>query len=377
MNVFALSFALMLALVLLELAVLKFSRGQAVPWKEVVFNLNSGNILVWVFRGVEVLAFGLVLGHLSFDWVGRWPVLWQWVFAFIAWDFCFYWMHRLHHKLPLLWAVHVVHHQGEHFGLSLGIRNSWYSSLTNFPFIAGLAVLGVPLEIFVAVSSFHYGVQFYNHNALVNKSGFLDRILVTPSNHRVHHGTDPAYIDRNFGGTFLVWDKIFGSYQAERDDIPMRYGVTAGAGGAPSYNPLWASNAGIFHWVRARFPGLAKRKTLTVPAPYIGIAGVLLFGGTIYYVNHATAWAEAPRVALFAGLFFGTLAIGGMSDDKHWGLAGWVLVALGMPALFALHGGLGSPWAMALLLPLGLHGLDGARRLALAAPVDPPARRSA
>ncbi len=113
--------------------------------------------------------------------------------------------------------------------------------------------------------------------------------------------------------------------------------------------------------------GLARRKALTVSGPYIGIAGVLLFGCTIYYVDQAQSWAAAPRIALFAGIFSGMLAIGGMSDDKQWGLAGWVLVALGMPALFALHGGLGGPWAVALLLPLGLHGLDGARRLALAA----------
>lgn len=377
MNVFALTFVLMLALVLAELCILKFARGQAVPWKEVVFNLNSGHILMWVFRGVEVLAFGLVLKHLSLGWVTQWPTALQWLFAFIAWDFCFYWMHRLHHKLPLFWAVHVVHHQGEHFGLSLGIRNSWYSSLTNFPFIAGLAVLGVPLEIFVAVSSFHYGVQFYNHNALVGKSGVLDRFLVTPSNHRVHHGTDPVYIDRNFGGTFLIWDKIFGTYQAERDDIPMRYGVTANAGGAPSHNPLWASNAGAFHWLRARFPALAQRATLVVPPIYIGIAGVLLFGGVIYYVNHELAWASAPRIALFGGIFGGTLAIGGMSDDKRWGVIAWVLVALTLPLLFSLHGGLADPWAIALLAALALHGLDGARRLVVHARASHLTRRSA
>lgn len=377
MTAFALSFALMLALILVELLVLKLARDQTVPWKEVVFNLNSGHILLWVFRGVEILAFGLVLRHLSIDWVGEWPLIWQWTFAFIAWDFCFYWMHRLHHKLRPLWAIHVVHHQGEHFGLSLGVRNSWYSSLTNFPFVAVLAVLGVPLEIFVAVSSFHYGVQFYNHNALVRTSGFLDRILVTPSNHRVHHGIDPLYIDRNFGGTFLIWDKIFGSYQAERDDIPMRFGVAAGAGGVPSHNPLWASNAGAFHWMRARIPALAQRKSLAVSGLYIGIAGVLLFGAVIYYVNHASSLAVAPRSALFTGIFWGTLTIGGMSDDKRWGLAGWALLTLSMPALFALHGGLGNPWAVALLLLLALHGLDGIRRLVLGTPANHKTRSSA
>jgi len=126
------------------------------------------------FRGVEIFLFGVLLQHVNLHVVDQWPPVWQWIFAFIAWDFCFYWMHRLHHKIGVLWAVHVVHHQGEHFSLSLGSRNSWYSSLSNFPFIAVLAVLGVPLEIFVTVSSIHYSVQFYNHNGIIGKSGWLE-----------------------------------------------------------------------------------------------------------------------------------------------------------------------------------------------------------
>lgn len=89
----------------------------------------------------------------------------------LAWDFCFYWMHRLHLNF-LFYGQFGIHHEGEHFNLSLGIRNSWYSSLSNFPFIVGLAVLGLPVEIFVVVSSMHYTVQFYNHNGWVKRSGF-------------------------------------------------------------------------------------------------------------------------------------------------------------------------------------------------------------
>ncbi|MEG1328241.1 MAG: fatty acid hydroxylase family protein, partial [Janthinobacterium sp.] len=119
MNPFALSFLIMLAFVLAELLILKWVRKTPVPWKDVIFNLNSGHILMWVFRGVEVAAFALLLRHVNLHLVDQWPVVAQWVFAFFAWDLCFYWMHRLHHKIPLLWAVHVVHHQGEHFNLSL------------------------------------------------------------------------------------------------------------------------------------------------------------------------------------------------------------------------------------------------------------------
>lgn len=100
MNPFSLSFLIMLAFVLAELLILKWVRKTPVPWKDVIFNLNSGHILMWVFRGVEVAAFALLLRHVNLHIVDQWPVAAQWVFAFFAWDLCFYWMHRLHHKSP-------------------------------------------------------------------------------------------------------------------------------------------------------------------------------------------------------------------------------------------------------------------------------------
>jgi sterol desaturase/sphingolipid hydroxylase (fatty acid hydroxylase superfamily) len=359
MNFFALSFLVMLSLVLVELAILKWAGKQTAPWKDIIFNLNSGHILMWVFRGIEVLGFGLVLQHMSLHWVGQWPVVWQWLFAFIGWDFCFYWMHRMHHKLPIFWAVHVVHHQGEHFNLSLGIRNSWYSSLTSFLFVAILAVLGVPLEIFIAVSSFHYSVQFYNHNALVGKSGWLDKVMVTPSNHRVHHGMDPIYINKNFGGTFLIWDKLFGTYQAERDDIEMRYGVS---GSVNSNNPLWANNSPLQRFLQNHFPSLQNLAKLTVPDTYIGSGGVVIFGMVIYYVNADASMSGWQQFSLFALIFAATVAIGGMSDERRWGLLGWIALSV-LPFVYVLHFGSYDPWALALFSAWLLHAATGLRLL--------------
>lgn len=360
LNPFALTFVIMLAFVLAELLILKWVRKTPVPWKDVIFNLNSGHILMWVFRGVEVAAFALLLRHANLHIVDQWPVAAQWLFAFVAWDLCFYWMHRLHHKIPLLWAVHVVHHQGEHFNLSLGVRNSWYSSLTNFPFIAILAVLGLPLEIFVVISSLHYSVQFYNHNALVNKSGILDKIMVTPSHHRVHHGTDKRYINRNFGGTLLLWDKLFGSFQPELDGVEMRYGVK---GTTPTHNPLLASNGKLFKWLRARFPDWQSRGIFHVPELYIGIGGVILFGLVIYYVNHEAAWTAAQQATLFALIFAGTLALGGLSDARRWGAMAWIAICLVLPLLFLFWYGARDAWGVIFMGLLLVHGLDGARRL--------------
>jgi hypothetical protein len=254
----------------------------------------------------------------------------------------------------------VVHHQGEHFNLSLGIRNSWYSSLTSFLFVAILAVLGLPVEIFLVVSSVHYSVQFYNHNGIVKSSGFLDKIMVTPAHHRIHHATAPAYLNKNFGGTLLVWDKLFGTFQAERADTALVYGVP---GMARSDNPLWANNWRLFRYVSARFPGLRSPPAFAVPDLFIGSGGVILFGLVIYYVNHELAFSSPHKLALFALIFSGTIALGGLSDGRRWGAIGWVSIALTLPLLVGGLFGARDMWGWCFFILLFAHGLDGLRRM--------------
>lgn len=331
MNVFALSFAVMLVLVLLELLALHYWRKTPIPWREIIFNLNSGHIVMWMLRGVEVAAYALLLQYANLHLTDQLPQAGQWAFAFIAWDLSFYCMHRAHHCWAWLWAIHVVHHQGEHFSLSLGARNSWYSSLTSLLFTAPLALLGVSVEMFVAVSSFHYAVQLYNHNALVGRSGWLDRVLVTPSNHRVHHAVHPIYINKNFGGTLLLWDKLFGSYQAERDDVALEYGVAGHH--APCLNPAWASNPWLQKLTRcgsAYSRGFGDKK---IPDSCIATAGVLLFLMVIYFVDAMVGMALSQKLGFFTCLVVGTIFIAGMSEDKRWGWLGWIVLTFVTPLL--------------------------------------------
>lgn len=297
------------------------------PWRDVVFNLNSGHIVMWLGRGLEVLAYAGLFGLFEQHMVAQTPVWLQWMLGFVAWDFCFYWMHRMHHRLSWLWAVHVVHHQGEHFNLSLGVRNSWYSSLSNFPFIAILAVLGLPVEIFVVVSSIHYSIQFYNHNALVGRSGILDRFLVTPLHHRVHHGMDAPYIDKNFGGTFLLWDKIFGTHQLEVAEVPLRFGTHQPIG---SHNPWIASNLPFVQLFKPlqRLPALKAARH----GGYIARAGFVLFVCVIGYVWLEAGLAQIDKVGLFGLIFMGTIAIGAASDEKTWGIWLWFGLSLALAA---------------------------------------------
>lgn len=370
MNHFALSFAVMLCLILLEMAHWRWVRRREVPWLDVAFNLGSGHLPMWLLRGVEVAAFGWTLQHLSLHLLDEWPVWAVWVFGLVAWDFCFYWMHRLHHRMPLLWAVHEVHHTGEHFNLSLGVRNSWYSSLTSFLFVWPLAVLGLPLEVFVGVSSLHYAVQLYNHNSLVGRSGWLERVVITPSHHRVHHATHPVYLNRNFGGTFLLWDQIFGTFQAERSDLPLQFGV---ADHAPrTCNPLWANHAALVRRLWPRWPDLKTRSGDAPAAGLVGSGGVLLFVLVIDFVNRQPARTATAMLAWALLLSLGSVALGGISDgsSRRWRWAWLGLASLGSLACLQAFGG-EDAWLISLCSLWAAHGLWG-----VAVP-QRPARRAA
>ncbi len=144
---------------------------------------------------------------------------------FLLVDFSEYWFHRLSHEINLLWAAHVVHHQSEHFNLSVGLRTSFFIPLFNifiyvlFP-LAGFDPADLLLIIFIQ------GIcQLLIHTRLIGKLGFLEYIIVTPSSHRVHHGKNEIYIDKNYGKFFIVWDRLFGTYQEETEEV--EFGITA------------------------------------------------------------------------------------------------------------------------------------------------------
>lgn len=351
----------MLLFVVAEAIILQWQQRQAVNWHDLVFNLNSGHMVLWLFRGLEVAVFGFVSVHLSLGMLDNWPPLWRWAFALVAWDLCFYWLHRLHHRFALLWAVHVVHHQGEHFNLSLGVRNSWYSSLTSIPFFVILAIIGVPLQVFVTVSIVHYSVQLFNHNALTPTFGVLEKWFVTPAHHRVHHVKDSAYSNCNFGGTFIFWDKWFGTFSPQPAE-PYSYGVV---GARSSANPFWASNIPVLRYLRLPVPVLVESGRHRISAWLIVTGALLLFAAVVSYIYQfgygysAVTW---PQAVLFVLLLLGSLALGGMTEGKRWSRALWLLVTWMMPVLFL--GCLQWPqlyWRVP-MLALAVHGLGVAWR---------------
>ena len=280
MSDLAIPIAIMLVVVMGEAMILRWVQRRPVDWHDVVFNLNSGHIMLWLFRGLEVAFYGLVATHFSLGLLDTWPPLIMWAFALLAWDFCFYWLHRLHHYFGVLWAVHLVHHQGEHFNLSLGVRNSWYSSLTSIPFFIVLAILGVPLHVFVTVSILHYSMQLFNHSALTPKLGILESVLVTPAHHRVHHVKDRAYSDKNFGGTFIFWDKLFGTF-SRLPETPYVFGV---GGVRSSSNPFWASNVPFMRYLRLQSPSARPSNVLRHSSMSVLSGALLLFTLVVGYI---------------------------------------------------------------------------------------------
>jgi len=188
-------------------------------------------------KGVGLLTYAFALEHLSLLQLSP-DSVWVWVFAFVLYDFCYYWLHRMGHERNILWAAHSVHHQSEEYNLSTALRQTSTGFLLSWIFYLPMAVLGVPLLVFVSVAALNLLYQFWVHTRHIPKLGWFEWIFITPSNHRVHHAQNPVYMDRNYGGVFILWDRLFGSFQEELDSEPVIFGVTTPLA---SWNPLWAN----------------------------------------------------------------------------------------------------------------------------------------
>jgi sterol desaturase/sphingolipid hydroxylase (fatty acid hydroxylase superfamily) len=166
------------------------------------------------------------------------PQHWStWLFAFVLYDFCYYWLHRLGHERTLLWAAHVAHHQSEEYNLSTALRQTSTGFLLGWLFYLPLFFSGVPAPVVVTVGSLNLIYQFWVHTRHIGKLGWYEWLFVTPSNHRVHHAQNDLYVDRNYGGVFIIWDRLFGTFQEEREEEPCIYGIR---GPLHSFNPVKA-----------------------------------------------------------------------------------------------------------------------------------------
>jgi len=227
-----------LILIIAEIAYGHYTGKQTHRFMDTLSSLSSGmtNILkdilglVVVIVSYPYLLEKLALIKLENSWSLH-------AIAFVCIDFASYWGHRLNHKINFFWNQHVIHHSSEEFNLACALRQSisnilGYSAL----FLIPAALLGVPQQIISVLAPLHLFGQFWYHTQHIGKLGWLEYIIVTPSQHRVHHAINPIYIDKNLSAIFCVWDRMFGTFQEELDDEPPVYGVLKPV---QSWNPLW------------------------------------------------------------------------------------------------------------------------------------------
>jgi len=160
---------------------------------------------------------------------------WAWVLLFFGDEFSYYWFHRISHECRFFWASHVVHHSSERYNLSTALRQTWTGSFCSFVFWLWLPIVGFAPVMIMTMKAISLLYQFWIHTELVRSMGPLENIFNTPSHHRVHHGSNPRYIDRNHGGTLIIWDKLFGTFEPENPADPPRFGLTHNI---HTYNPI-------------------------------------------------------------------------------------------------------------------------------------------
>ncbi|RZI97527.1 MAG: hypothetical protein EOP78_00695 [Variovorax sp.] len=277
-----------------------------------------------------------------------WTAWYGWLLALVFYDFCYYWLHRMGHESAVLWAAHVVHHQSQHYNLSTALRQTSSGALLGWVFYLPMALAGVPPLVFGVVALVDLLYQFWVHTEQVGKLGWFDRWFCAPSNHRVHHAVNDRYLDRNYGGVLIVWDRLFGTWREE--DEPCVYGTRSPL---QSWDPLWA-NAEVYWslardswharswadklrvWVRppgwrpadvaARFPKPAfdfeaakQRYEPTVPAGVQWFAAVrflLLLGGVATFLWRADALPLAEAAVWLAALTAGLWATGAVLQGR-------------------------------------------------------------
>lgn len=220
--------------------------------------LNMG--LDIIVRALCLMILAFFFQYSFFEWKEHGVLYWFTLIIFE--DFMYYWLHRVDHYCRLFWAVHVTHHSSEEFNLTVGFRSSVFQPLYRFVYFIPLALCGFNgLDIMFAYASTQiFGILV--HTQTIDKMGFLEYFLVTPSHHRVHHGSNVRYLDKNMGMMLIIWDKLFGTFQAEEKSDPVKFGLTKNL---DNYNPITM----VFHeWVNI-FKDLRKGNTIKDKFMYV------------------------------------------------------------------------------------------------------------
>jgi len=302
-----------------------------------VFSIPISALLVWIYAWL-----------FKTTALAEWPAksLWSWIVAFVLVDFAYYWFHRASHRVSFIWATHIVHHQSEEYNLAVALRQSWIQGLFSMFFYFPLATLGFPLQVGLGTIALNTIGQFWFHTRAIGRMGWLEWVLNTPSHHRVHHGRNAKYLDRNYAGVLIIWDRLFGTFAPEEEE-PV-YGIVKPLN---SWNVVWANT---HHWVElARLSAATenwKRKiliwflppaTLSGPVPEVHAGSVVKFDargtrfGQIYgffifvtalvglfvQTNRLSTWSVLKQIGVAAFIIWSLVCAGALFERKRWAKA--------------------------------------------------------
>ena len=236
-NVLVLAVPVFVLLVLVELVIIKMTgRGRYEPHDAAASMVMGMGSQIAPLLGAKVLVFAVLIGayeYRFFDIPNTW---WAVALCFVIDDFRYYWWHRISHECRWFWASHVTHHSSQHYNLTTALRQTW-TGLIIAPilFKTPLVLLGFHPAMVIFVGALNLIYQFWIHTELIKRMGPFEWIMNTPSHHRVHHATNPEYLDANYAGALIIWDRMFGTFIPERDAEKPRYGIIKNLG---SFNPL-------------------------------------------------------------------------------------------------------------------------------------------
>ena len=316
--------------------------NDTVRANDMISSLSSG--ITNAVKDVLGLSFAII----SYPWLlskvslmhvdAAWPT---YFIAFIALDFAGYWVHRFNHEINFMWNNHIVHHSSEEFNLACALRQSISTIVRIFAiFLLPAAVLGVPQSVIAIVAPLHLFAQFWYHTQHIGKMGFLEKIIVTPSHHRVHHAINKEYLDRNYSQIFIIWDKLFDTFQEELNDIKPVYGVTRPV---RTWNPikinfmhLWLLAKDAWHaksWydkLRVWFMPLGWRPADVVQKfPVYKIEDVNHFEKYDPKISSAMlvwSWVQISVALLFISYLFGNIA--GIGSPNMFVYGGFIFLSV-------------------------------------------------
>lgn len=292
----------------------------------------------------------MLLGMYEFIYLNYAPFhfgnsVWSFLLCLIVYDFIFYWAHRWGHEMNIFWGSHIVHHQSQEYNLSVALRQSWFHNALAFFLFLPLPLLGFDPLIFAGAAGFSTLYQYWLHTKHIKSLGIFEWVFNSPSHHRVHHGTNPKYLDKNYGAVFIIWDRLFRTFQKEEEEP--EYGITIPLN---SWNPVWAN----LHFYRDMLKGFKLLKSpkdkfllafrgpeylgaLLAQKPdeqtgtvkfrtkvplnmqvYVFIQFIILSFGLVSYMNHFTELSVFYKLTMFALIVLSVLNCGAIMENKKW-----------------------------------------------------------